>query len=207
MDHIELFTRVKSIIGKKIHEIAKNEDLYQKGSVGNIIESALGIRNNHQGPDLPELQIEVKTLPVKNMQAVGSTFVSSAKQDEFSLDWHSSFVRSKLQTVLFILVSDGKLIDQPNKKILNAGLWHLESEQEQILQQDWSELMEQSMQEGFISAEYGTYLQLRPKALNTRNASRKLNMHGHMVNSNNLGFYLRRDFVNSLIQSNKITWL
>jgi len=206
----ELMDRAYSLAGKTLHDLSVewNQTLpdsliHAKGWIGQLLEKALGATaSNLDQPDFLDLGIELKTLPVNtNGQPVESTFVCSVAIPSPKENWLESRVYRKLARVLWVpieVLSDRSLA---MRRIGMPVLWspsHLIAEK---LQQDWEELMEMIELGHFenLDAYKGEYLQIRPKAANSKTLIKVISHLGEPLSIVPKGFYLRSQFTKSII--------
>lgn len=167
-----------------------------KGWIGQQLEKHLGATSGSQPePDFPHLGIELKTLPVDHRgQPKESTYVCTVPMHtNLEHCWEVSWVRRKLQRVLWIPIQADKALAIGERRIGNPLLWSPSAEQAQVLKQDWEELTELI---GFgrfdqVSARQGQYLQIRPKAANSRALCQTHDEQGLITQTLPRGFYLR----------------
>jgi DNA mismatch repair protein MutH len=171
---------VHSIAGKTLFEVADNLDitvphnlLKNKGWIGQLIETALGVKNNSRPePDFPEFGIELKTLPITaNGKPKESTYVCVAPLAELNgLAFKDSLVAHKLAQVLWIPIQADKSIPLPQRRIGQGIFWKPNPQQYQTLVADFQEITDQIALGNVeqITAHQGSALQLRPKAANSK---------------------------------------
>lgn len=208
-----LLEKAQWLAGFRLQEIASllhlpvPEDLKRdKGWVGMLIETALGAKAGSKAEqDFAHLGIELKTIPVNQYgQPLETTFVSLAPlTDNHGIIWQTSHVRHKLQRVLWIPVQGERHIPLGERYIGQPILWSPSVVQEQILQQDWEELMELIVLGKLwkINATLGEALHLRPKGRNSKSRANAINDRGEAVYSLPLGFYLRKSFTAEILQN------
>lgn len=198
-----LLARAHALAGRRLVELA--EEFQQplpaspqqgKGWAGQLLELCLGATAGSQAlPDFPELGIELKTLPLnQRWQPKESTYVCTVPmQASGQHSWQASWVCQKLSRVLWVPLEADPSIPLAERRIGMACLWSPNEQQAAILQQDWDELMELVLLGRWeeISAEQGTYLQIRPKAANARSLCEALDQHGQPIQTLPRGFYLR----------------
>lgn len=207
----ELLERASAMAGKTLQQIAGElhyatpEKLTDnKGWTGEIIEQYLGANaGSSPEPDFTHIGVELKTLPIgKNGKPTESTFVCivSLLPEENSC-WKNSLVKRKLSRVLWVPVEGDTTIPLSQRRIGNPLLWSPTLSQEKILRQDWEELMNMVLtgQLEQITARYGKYLQIRPKAQNARSLRKGINAEGDIVQTLPRGFYLRTVFTATII--------
>lgn len=201
----ELDIRCQQISGQTIGALARELNiavpknlLQAKGWMGQLLEQYLGATGASQAiHDFPALSIELKTIPVNaQIKPLESTYVCTLQSNEHVLNWRDSWVYRKLQQVLWVPILGDKSSPIEQRVVMTPVLWHMPTEIEEVLQTDWQELME-LMQLGHgtqISAKYGTYLHIRPKAANSRVLTSYLDNHGFTTKIVPKGFYLRPSF-------------
>lgn len=206
-----LLSRARGLAGLSLGELAETYAtplpktlLRAKGFVGQLLELALGAMAKNQSiPDFPDLGIELKTLPINSHgHPRESTYVCTAPTHTEVSSWKDSRVRQKLLHVLWIPIEADPKIPLPERRIGTPLLWHLPTDLEKILQQDWEELVTllRLGQEATITARLGTYLQIRPKAAHSRVMHGGLNEDGERIQSNPRGFYLRTLFTRMVLE-------
>jgi len=207
----ELISRFNAIAGKQISTLAEQLNLaipnslhYTKGWVGQLIELALGANaGNKSIPDFPSLGIELKTIPLNAaLQPSESTYVCTAPLNSTIIDWQQSPVYQKLKHVLWVPIEGFASKPLKERRVGTPFLWQPSIEQLAILKQDWEELMELLQLGGIesLTARHGTYLQIRPKAANSKVLSSVLNDAGTLVQTVPKGFYLRTIFTKAILQ-------
>jgi len=204
----ELQELCQQIAGKSIGEIASNlqspmpRDLqYTKGWLGQLIEKALGATGgSHAVHDFPELKIELKTIPIKsNNTPIESTYVCTVKTNESSIAWHDSWVYNKLKKVIWVPIESEQSL--PDRVIREPIFWEMDLATEEILRTDWEELMEM-LQLGYgqqLTAKFGEYLHIRPKAANSKVLVDYIDQNGNPTKIVPKGFYLRTKLTKSIL--------
>jgi DNA mismatch repair protein MutH len=211
-DEAELVERAAALAGLRLAELALRLNakvppnlLRAKGFVGSLLERALGASAGSRAlPDFPELGIELKTLPVDRAGApVESTFVCTIPLTEIGqVEWADSRVRRKLATVLWVPVEGERSIAVGERRIGQALLYRLTTEDEAVLRADWEELA------GFIgrghvealTGHVGRFLQIRPKAAHSRARRVGFDADGAPFAALPKGFYLRPKFTRTLLE-------
>ena len=207
-DEAELFARALALAGASVEELAGRlavvvgAGLHAKGKVGTLLELALGASGGSQATwDFPELRVELKTVPVDERgKPRETTFVCAVTlMDADRAEWGSSWVRAKLQRVLWvpIVMSEGAA-----RRIGAPILWSPSAAQEEILREDFDEIMGRIGIGGIegLSARVGRWLQLRPKAAHGRVRTRAPGVDGDTVDTVPRGFYLRTSFTGALLR-------
>ncbi|WP_126600827.1 DNA mismatch repair endonuclease MutH [Actinobacillus delphinicola] len=209
----ELLERAWAIAGLTFAEIAQMLNVMvpdnlkrHKGWVGNLIEQALGATAGSKAErDFQALGIELKTLPIdRNGKVLETTFVSLAPLTQTTgIIWETSHVRYKLSKVLWIPIEGERDIPLAMRRVGAPILWKPTLQQELLLKRDWEELMDYiilgRVQE--INATLGEVLQLRPKAANSRALTTGINIQGELIQTLPLGFYLRKQFTQEILQN------
>ena len=208
----ELMSRCQQLVGRTLGSVAAEigiitpENLLRhKGWVGSLLEKALGANaGNLAEPDFMDLGIEMKTLPLNSLgQPKESTYVCTVSmQQSGELTWQESWVRRKLSHVLWVPIEADNTIPLAERYIGQAWLWQPSDVQEAILERDWNELMDRIVLGGQadISAKEGEYLQVRPKAANSRVLATGVSASGEAEYINPKGFYLRPIFTKKLLE-------
>ena len=204
----ELLSRSRALAGRTLGELAAQSgvqtppDLRRaKGWVGSFLERLLGATaSSKAAPDFEALGIEMKTLPVTEQgQPVESTFVCTIDLLAMGdLEWEHSRVWRKLERVLWVPVMGRRDIPVPERRVGTAFLWTPSSEQRDGLRFDWEELA------GVIGSgevEKLTYLQVRPKAANSRARRRGTDRDGTSYDALPRGFYLRPSFTSAILDA------
>jgi len=207
----ELLQRVENIAGYTLAELAEQQNLmapehlqHAKGWAGQLIENCLGASAGSRAkPDFPELGIELKTIPLTTTgQPKESTYVCTVPLEEQpALEWEASWVRRKLNHVLWLPIEADPDIPVGQRRIGSGLLCHLTRHQDLTLKQDWEEHMEliTTGRIDEISAHHGTYLQVRPKAADSAALRDTTNEQGERVQTLPRGFYLRTSFTTEVL--------
>ncbi|MCX8671717.1 DNA mismatch repair endonuclease MutH [Gilliamella sp. B2865] len=209
----ELLNRAEMAAGYSFAEIAQYVNIpipanlnKQKGWVGNLIETYLGANAGSKAEqDFSNLGIELKTIPVnKEGKPLETTFVSVIPlMANHGVIWETSHVKYKLSKVLWIPIEGERSIPLAERKVGKPILWTPTLEQEQQLKQDWQELMDMIAlgQVEKITARYGTYLQIRPKAANGKALTEAIGENGEIILTRPRGFYLKKSFTSQILQN------
>lgn len=208
----ELLLRCQRLAGKTLGMLASELDvlvpdnlLRHKGWVGNLLELYLGAdAGNKAEPDFVGLGIEMKTLPLNALgQPKESTYVCTVSMSQSGeLSWQDSWVKRKLAHVLWVPVEAEADIPIAERYVGNAWLWQPNAQQDAVLQGDWEELMDRIVlgEQSEITAKEGEYLQLRPKAANSKMLVNGISSSGSNEKINPKGFYLRAIFTRQLLE-------
>ncbi len=208
----ELILRLNTIVGKSIETLAKNysltvpvSPLHGKGFVGELMEICLGATaKNKSIPDFPDLDLELKTLPVdSSLKPLESTFITYAPLDNIRfLTFERSSLYAKLKRMLFVVILATRELNYAERKVLGYFFYTPEPQDLSQIKGDYEEIYEQITTGNIeqISAKYGTIVQLRPKCSNGRDLTRCIGPDGKNILTRPRGFYLRRTFTAELIE-------
>jgi DNA mismatch repair protein MutH len=108
----------------------------------------------------------------------------------------------KLRRVLWVPVEGDTEIPLAQRCVGNALLWSPTEEQEYALQSDWDELMDMVSHGELerVTAHLGQYLQIRPKAANSKALTNGIGEHGEPIATLPRGFYLRTRFTAQILR-------
>ena len=211
-DEAELLQRCHSMAGLTLASLAERfavpvpTDLRRnKGWSGQLLEHILGASAGSQAePDFVSLGIELKSIPVDRAgRPCESTYVCTVPLDDcLGQTWERSWLRRKLQRVLWVPIDGEKSIPLGERRVGQALLWSPDAGEEAALRTDWEELMDMVCMGELeqISARLGEVLQIRPKAANARVLSRAVGEDGRPVLTNPRGFYLRPAFTAAILR-------
>ena len=208
----ELLESASKIAGMTLRQIANQlglatptDQFHHKGWVGQLLELSLGATaNSLPEPDFQHIGVELKTLPLnRNGSPKESTFVCAINLTKIESHWENSLVKHKLSRVLWVPVEADPDIPLAARRIGSAILWSPDEKQEVTLKRDWEELMEMftlgELEQ--ITAHQGQYLQVRPKAANTRSLTKGINSEGEEILTLPRGFYLRTILTRQILHS------
>lgn len=210
----ELQHRCQQMVGATLGELAAHlqlpipeHTLQAKGWIGQLIELYLGASGGSQAVhDFPLLNLELKTIPITHdKKPLESTYVCTVQSNEHAIDWRDSWVYRKLQHVLWIpvLTKSTARIPLAARVIQEPIWWRMDAATESILRADWEELMEMvalGMTRN-ISAKFGEYLHIRPKAANSKVLVDYLDQDAEPTKVVPRGFYLRPQFTQQILGS------
>lgn len=209
---LELLTRAQALAGMSLAELAQRCELpvppdlrRAKGFVGGLVERLLGASAGSRAvPDFPELEIELKTLPVDRAGApLESTFVCTIPLMEIGdVEWASSRVRRKLSHVLWMPVQGDRDIPVGERRLGQPLMYRLTEEDEAQLRSDWEELAG-LIGRGHVESltgHLGRFLQIRPKAAHSRARRLGFDADGVPFAALPRGFYLRASFTGALLK-------
>ncbi len=207
----QLLERVQAIAGLSLQTLAERCGEYvphtlkrQKGWVGQLLEIILGASaSSRAAPDFELIGVELKTIPVDRQgKPFESTYVCTAPLLELTRQtWQTSWVKHKLSRVLWLPIISEPGVAIGERRVGNAILWSPSAEDTTILANDWNELTDMLClgQLELITARHGTYLQIRPKAANSRALCWGINEQGERVPTLPRGFYLRAGFTRKIL--------
>ena len=206
----ELLESASRISGKTLQHIANQQgietpdnQLHHKGWVGQLLELSLGATaSSLPEPDFQHIGVELKTLPLnKNGTPKESTYVCAINLTRTESQWEKSLVKRKLSRVLWLPIEADPDIPLAARRIGSAILWSPDEEQEATLRRDWEELMDMIATGELeqITAHQGQYLQVRPKAANTKALRNGINDEGEEILTLPRGFYLRTSFTRQIL--------
>lgn len=203
--------RAQALAGASLAELAARlgcpvpPDLRRaKGFVGSLLERELGATAGARAlPDFPELQVELKTLPVDRAGTpLESTFVCTIPLTEIGdVEWADSRVRRKVACVLWVPVEGERTIPVGLRRVGQPLLYRLTEDDEAQLRQDWEELAG-LIGRGHVeslSGHLGRWLQIRPKAAHSRSRRLGIDADGVPFAALPRGFYLRTAFTRTLL--------
>ncbi len=206
-----LLQRTEKMAGMLIQHLAASMNISvpenlrrSKGWVGQLLETYLGATaGNKAAPDFEALNIELKTLPInaKGMPKETTYVCMVPLSQSRRTCWENSVVYQKLQKVLWVPIESTPEIPLAQRRIGQAVLWSPTSEQQKILKQDWEEHMEKITlgQVQSINAYQGTFLQIRPKAANSKALTEAIGANGEKIQTLPRGFYLRTQLTQSIL--------
>ncbi len=144
----------------------------------------------------------MKSLPlIKNGTPKESTYVCAINLTQIESQWEKSLVKLKLSRVLWLPIEADPDIPLAARRIGSAILWSPDKEQEATLRRDWEELMDMIATGELeqITAHQGQYLQVRPKAANTKTLTKGIDSEGEEILTLPRGFYLRTTLTNQIL--------
>ncbi|KAJ9432015.1 DNA mismatch repair protein MutH [Candidatus Pantoea symbiotica] len=207
----ELLQRAQQLAGQTFAALAAQINLpipadlkRDKGWVGMLLELHLGASAGSKAEqDFAHLGIELKTIPVDAQgKPLETTFVCVAPLTGNSgVTWQTSHVRHKLARVLWIPIEGDRTLPLAERRVGSPLLWHPSAEEEQQLREDWEELMDMIVlgQVERITARHGAWLQIRPKAANSKALTEAIGEHGEPIMTLPRGFYLKKSFTGPLL--------
>lgn len=210
----ELLERTRAFAGNTLEEVARaagvalpTEPARAKGFIGTLVERALSIspKPGAAGPDLVELGIEVKTIPLAaGGQPRESTFVCTIPLGRLEREsWETSAVRKKLARVLWVPIEHDRAIPFSARRLGAAWLWSPSAVEEATLRADWEAVQMLVVRGGVdgLDARLGAALQVRPKA---RHGGKRVRAPGEdevPTSTMPRGFYLRATFTAGIVRA------
>ena len=212
----ELLERANALAGFSITDIAARCQVAipanpgrAKGWIGTLMETALGATAaSRPEPDFQLIGVEMKTLPVDaSGKPRESTYVCTVPLlSRGSIFWEKSNVRTKLNRVLWVPIEADDGLTLGARRIGSPLIWSPSIEEESDLRADWEELMDMVClgQLAEITAHHGTWLQIRPKAANSRSRRLGIEASGAPIPTLPRGFYLRPNFTARILRENYV---
>lgn len=209
----ELLARAQALVGQRLELLAErlawtipSEPRRAKGWIGELLETALGATAaSLPEPDFVSIGVELKTLPIdRKGRPKESTYICTVPlKDTIGVRWETSLVRRKLSRVLWVPVEAAPEIPLTQRRIGTPLLWSPTPAQEAVLRADFEELMDMVCLGSLdkLTAHYGTWLQIRPKAADSRALTRASGAAGEAILTLPRGFYLRPAFTSELLRS------
>ena len=210
-DEASLLARAQTLAGLTMETLAARAGLpmpadlkRDKGWVGMLLEWHLGASAGSKAEqDFAHLGIELKTIPIDAQgKPLETTFVCVAPLTGNSgVTWLTSHVRHKLARVLWIPVEGGREIPLRERRVGAPLLWSPNAEEDEMLRQDWEELMDMIVlgRVEQITARHGAWLQIRPKAANSKALTEGIGDQGQPIMTLPRGFYLKKSFTGPLL--------
>jgi DNA mismatch repair protein MutH len=209
----ELEQRAQNLAGLSLGELAGIANIRvpvnfkrEKGWTGQLLELWLGAEAGSKAEqDFPALGVELKTIPIDpGGKPLETTYVCYAPLTNIAgLEWQQSNVKNKLANVLWVPIDGRRDIPPAERCIATPFLWSPSHQQEEQLRQDWEELMDMIAlgQVEQITARYGQYMQLRPKAADGSVLTDAIGRNGHLIHTRPRGFYLRKEFTGQILST------
>lgn len=210
-DESTLLSRAQSLAGLTLQTLAGQAGIpipanlkRDKGWVGMLLEWHLGASAGSKAEqDFAHLGIELKTIPVDRYgKPLETTFVCVAPLTGNSgVTWQNSHVRHKLARVLWMPVEGEREIPLGERRVGAPLLWSPDAQEDEMLRQDWEELMDMIVlgQVERITARHGAWLQIRPKAANSKALTEGIGDRGQPIMTLPRGFYLKKSFTGPLL--------
>ena len=205
----ELLARARGLAGCTLGEVAGSCGVpltaapeRAKGSVGRLIERALGGVSEAAAAWTDFEGCELKTLPVDaSGRPRESTFVCHVQLAALAeTSWEASRVRAKLARVLWVPIESVQGVEHARRRVGSAFLWEMSECEEDVLRADYVELAERAALGCVerVDARWGRALQLRPKGANAAVRVRVQTADGPVAVQPR-AFYLRATFTRALV--------
>ncbi|NQS86851.1 DNA mismatch repair endonuclease MutH [Pantoea allii] len=210
-DEATLLSRAQTLAGLTLQTLAEQAGIpmpanlkRDKGWVGMLLELHLGANAGSKAEqDFAHLGIELKTIPVDRYgKPLETTFVCVAPLTGNSgVTWQNSHVRHKLARVLWVPVEGEREIPLAERRVGAPLLWSPDAQEDEMLRQDWEELMDMIVlgKVERITARHGAWLQIRPKAANSKALTEGIGDRGQPIMTLPRGFYLKKSFTGPLL--------
>src|SRR4051812_17519262 len=213
-DLAALLAHAHALVGTELGEIADGLGLpvphgqvRTKGWPGQILERELGVEaGGVRGPDFAALGIELKTVPVDtDLTPRESTAVCQIDPIAIAADsWETSYVREKLQRVLFVALEVPADDDSVGaRRVAGVRLWSPDAVEERALRTDFELFVRGYFRRGRtseITGHLGEVMQVRPKGKNARDLRDGYDADGNPTRVGKCGFYLRPSFVAAILR-------
>lgn len=208
----QLLSRAQSLAGLTLEQLASDLNMevpgslrHNKGWIGNLLELALGATaGSKPQQDFPELGIELKSIPIDATgKPLETTYVCITPLIGVGgLTWPQSNIRNKLRKVLWIPILSDKSLEIKERQIGTPFIWQPDAIEQQLMQQDWEEIMELIAlgQITSITAKIGQVLQLRPKGANSKALTPAIGSQGESIMTLPRGFYLKIPFTHQILK-------
>ena len=206
----QLLDKLHSYTGHTVLSIAKMENIpfkEDKGQIGQLVEQLMGVKSNsYAGPDLPEMGVEIKTLPLNSQGKVQEhTHIGKISLPFKETSFEHSSLWLKIQKILFVPIIAQRNNIMSEKILGQPFLWEAGQEIKEQLKKDWLELSSFLRLGHFdeINSQIGEYLHIRPKASHGKDFIffQQENNTYHILP---IGFYLRKSFTQQLIARNYV---
>ena len=206
----ELLKKALGLSGKKItflHDMFRNkfdiECKCSKGYFGKLVELYLGASaSNLPIPDFPNLNIELKTLPLNKKMQVNhhiKVCATSIFPNSKNTTWEKSILKLKLSRILWIPFESDKSISFKKRRIGHAFISNL-NKYEDLFKQDYENITNLMLYGKIekISASTGKYLILKSTSSN-KNLLKYYDIDGKLIFSKLKAFYLKKQFIDNVI--------
>lgn len=210
--HIEKINESK---GKTISEIKEDLNIVnkkmKKGASGLIVETLLGIKNNNRSaPDLEEIGVEVKVLPLqinknKDVKAKEPTQIKMINYCEVAKEtWENATIRVKINItfwIVYLAKIDGNALHQDDYVILDWYLDHPNIETNAIFKIDWEAIRDMIIQgdADSLSCSMGTYIEPKTKGKNNKDLTNAPDGKGGLIEVRRRAFYYKKKYTNEKV--------
>ncbi len=210
--HIEKINESKGkTIGEIKRELALLDKKMKKGASGLIVELLLGIKNNNKSaPDLEEIGVEVKVLPLqvnrnRDVKAKEPTQIKMINYcDVAGESWDNASIRAKINMTFWIVYlskTDGKALHQNDYVILDWYLDHPDLETNEIFKKDWEAIRDMIIQGDAdrLSCSMGIYIEPKTKGKNNRDLTNAPDGKGGLIEVRRRAFYYKKKYTNEKV--------
>ncbi len=205
----DLLLRARRLAGRTLGAVADDlaidlaaDTVRTKGKFGALLERVLGATGTGAARDFPEIEVELKTVPIGSRGPLESTYVCHLPlADADRAAWPTSWARAKLACVLWIPIW-AEDADWRRRKIGRPLLWAPTPEQDAVLAHDFDEIVG-AIGAGHVeglTARTGRWLQLRPKAAHGGVRTTIRGADGEVVSTVPKGLYLRARFTGAILR-------
>lgn len=205
-----LIDKLQPYIGQSMKAIASQKNMafkHDKGQIGQLVEQLLGVQSNSfAGPDLPELGVEIKTLPLNfKKNVLEHTHIGKISLPFKETSFHNSSLWLKMRQILFVPIIAKPKSSMSEKILAQPFLWKANCEEQKQIEQDWLELSSflRCGQFTEIDSKIGEILHIRPKASHGKDLT-FIQQEKNSYHVLPLGFYLRKSFTQHLIARNYV---
>lgn len=208
----KLYSNLEHICGKTIGEVAAElgidviKDLTSNtGWIGNLIESALGAQAGTKPvQDFTTLGIELKTIAINSAGKVANNvFITTVPQETFMMQsWETSHLLYKLQHILFIPIENNSEKAIAQRRIGRPLFWKPSVDELNVIANDWHNVMMLLAEDKMLKlpSGLGQALTVQVKALSSLQTRTIEDSDGFKHKVLPLSFYLKRSFVQQIIQ-------
>jgi DNA mismatch repair protein MutH len=208
-----LLAHARALVGVELGALAEELGLpvppgnvRTKGWPGQILERELGVEaGGGRGPDFAALGVELKTVPTRaDLGPLESTAVCQIDPIAIAAEsWETSYVRRKLQRVLFVALEvPARARPVGERRIAAVRLWSPDAAEERLLRADFELFVRGYFRRGRvadITGHLGAVLQVRPKGKNAADLRDGYDATGSPTRVGKCGFYLRPAFVGGIL--------
>ena len=213
-DFTALLAHARALVGTELGEIADNLGLpvphgqvRTKGWPGQILERELGVEaGGVRGPDFAALGVELKTVPTgADLVPRESTAVCQIDPIAIAAEsWETSYVREKLQRVLFVALEVPPDDDSVGaRRVAAVRQVALDAVEERALRADFELFVRGYSGAGARTRSPATWARscrCVPRARTARDLARRLRRRRQPGRVGKCGFYLRPAFVAEILR-------
>lgn len=208
---------IKSSIGKTIGEIkielCIEKEKMKKGASGLIIENLLGIENNnHDEPDIPEIDCEIKVLPLQKnrngIKAKEPTQIQMINYCNVSKEsWDNAKIRRKIKLtfwIVYLAKINSSSLNQNQYKIIDYYIDHPSLSINEIFKNDWEQIRDYIIKglADKLSCSMGVYIEPKTKGANSQDLTFAPDGRGGLIKVRRRAFYYKKNYTNTQIIPN-----